>query len=168
MLTRRRSFIGLLLLLLLLLAYAVWFIIYSFLALTVIPWGPSFYMPTGPAALILPTLTFVIGVPLYFLPAIIGRRKRNARALFVLNFFLGWTFLGWIGALVWALLRDTAATAPATRGPGKRLLVEDQFDTTNEGETPGPLTDDNLPERVPSRAVDRQGPSHQRPRPGSR
>jgi TM2 domain-containing membrane protein YozV len=42
---------------------------------------------------------------LYFLPSIVGaaRGKRNAGAIFALNLFTGWTFIGWIIALVWAL-----------------------------------------------------------------
>lgn len=39
----------------------------------------------------------------YLLPSIIGWKKRNAKALIVLNLFLGWTVIGWVGALVWAL-----------------------------------------------------------------
>jgi hypothetical protein len=44
----------------------------------------------------------------YFLPTIgaIGAKKRNTSAIFVLNLFLGWTFLGWIIALVWAACKD--------------------------------------------------------------
>jgi hypothetical protein len=41
---------------------------------------------------------------LYMLPTIIafGRHHHQAAAIPVLNVFLGWTFLGWVGALVWA------------------------------------------------------------------
>jgi hypothetical protein len=42
-------------------------------------------------------------VLLYFAPAIVGRNKANASAIFWLNFLAGWTFVGWIVALVWAL-----------------------------------------------------------------
>lgn len=40
----------------------------------------------------------------YFLPALVasGRHHHNAGAIVVLNLFLGWTFLGWVVALVWA------------------------------------------------------------------
>ena len=41
----------------------------------------------------------------YFLPtiaAIIRKCKRDA-AILVLNLLLGWTIIGWIGALIWAL-----------------------------------------------------------------
>ncbi len=44
----------------------------------------------------------------YFLPAIVAfaRSKRDAGAILVLNFFLGWTAVGWVIALVWALKED--------------------------------------------------------------
>ena len=42
----------------------------------------------------------------YFLPTIIGIRKRNASAILVLNLLLGWTFIGWVVALVWAMTHD--------------------------------------------------------------
>jgi predicted membrane protein len=48
----------------------------------------------------------------YFLPALIGRSKRNATAIFMLNLFLGWTLIGWVVALVWATTRD--AEQPTT------------------------------------------------------
>ena len=45
---------------------------------------------------------------LYFLPTIIGflRNKRNKMAMFALNFFLGWTLVGWVVSLVWSLTVD--------------------------------------------------------------
>lgn len=50
----------------------------------------------------------LLSIIIYFLPSIIAMRRkhRNAVAIFVLNFFLGWSFLGWLGALIWALLKD--------------------------------------------------------------
>lgn len=41
---------------------------------------------------------------LYFLPALIAfaRRHHNKAQVLLLNLFLGWTFLGWIGALIWS------------------------------------------------------------------
>src|SRR6185437_10119969 len=44
----------------------------------------------------------------YFLPTIVAivRRKSSAVGVFLLNFFLGWTLIGWIGALIWALSSD--------------------------------------------------------------
>jgi Superinfection immunity protein len=49
---------------------------------------------------------------MYFLPSIVGHNKRNFGAIFVLNFLLGWTIVGWIVALVWALTADAPVWAP--------------------------------------------------------
>jgi len=51
---------------------------------------------------------FGFGFVLYFLPAIIAiaRSKRDTVSIVVLNFFLGWTAIGWVIALVWALKQD--------------------------------------------------------------
>lgn len=51
---------------------------------------------------------FGFGFVLYFLPAIIAvvRSKRDAVSIVVLNLFLGWTAIGWVIALVWALKQD--------------------------------------------------------------
>lgn len=43
-------------------------------------------------------------IAIYFLPSFIAlsRKKTNRAAIILLNFFLGWTFVGWIVSLVWA------------------------------------------------------------------
>ncbi len=47
----------------------------------------------------------------YMLPAIVAGRRghRNAPAITVLTICLGWTFLGWVAALVWAFTDHTAS-----------------------------------------------------------
>lgn len=54
-------------------------------------------------------IIFVILLPFYFLPTIIAisSKKSNRIAIFILNFFLGWTFLGWIVSLVWAFTSNS-------------------------------------------------------------
>jgi len=44
---------------------------------------------------------------LYFLPIIIAflRGHKNRASIFILNLFLGWTALGWIGSLIWAVMK---------------------------------------------------------------
>lgn len=43
----------------------------------------------------------------YFTPSLLAyKKKRNAKAILALNIFAGWTFVGWIIALVWALTKD--------------------------------------------------------------
>lgn len=84
---------------------------------------------------------FVIGIMLYFLPTYIGRNKSNFNAILVLNLLVGWTFIGWVVALVWAIsgkpyLNDTnPANAPnisddllkLTSLKEKGLLSDDEF-----------------------------------------
>lgn len=54
------------------------------------------------------TTTIIVISLLYFLPTLIAeiRGKVNASAIFVLNLFLGWTFIGWVVSLVWAFTKD--------------------------------------------------------------
>ncbi len=44
---------------------------------------------------------------LYFLPFLIAsiRQHKNILAVFLLNLTLGWTFLGWIAALIWSVMK---------------------------------------------------------------
>lgn len=45
-----------------------------------------------------------LAVALYFLPLLVAttRNHVNMLAISVLNLLLGWTFIGWVVALVWA------------------------------------------------------------------
>jgi Superinfection immunity protein len=45
-------------------------------------------------------------IALYLLPGIIGRKKRNAKAIWALDVLAGWTGVGWLVALIWALTND--------------------------------------------------------------
>ena len=60
----------------------------------------------GPLVFLL-VLLMIAGV--YFLPTIIAllRGKRNAFAIAMLNLFLGWTFVGWVVALVWSVANES-------------------------------------------------------------
>lgn len=51
------------------------------------------------------TLAVGVSVALYLLPTLVAvvRRKQNVAAIGALNVLLGWSVVGWIGALVWAL-----------------------------------------------------------------
>ncbi|HWY54728.1 MAG TPA: superinfection immunity protein [Terriglobales bacterium] len=51
---------------------------------------------------------FGFGFLFYFLPSIIAaaRSKRDLVSILVLNLLLGWTAIGWVVALVWALKAD--------------------------------------------------------------
>jgi hypothetical protein len=56
---------------------------------------------------------FGFGFVMYFLPSIIAlaRSKRDLLAIFLLNFFLGWSVIGWVVALVWSIKADAAVAA---------------------------------------------------------
>ena len=50
-------------------------------------------------------LIFFLILGLYFLPTIVAARRYHHRTsqIFIVNLFLGWTFLGWVVALVMAV-----------------------------------------------------------------
>lgn len=55
------------------------------------------------------TLGVTILVPLiYFAPTFVANnyKHKNVPALLALNVFLGWTGVGWVIALVWALIKE--------------------------------------------------------------
>ena len=60
-------------------------------------------------------LMLAIGVALYFLPLIIAsiREHPSAVAISALNLLAGWTLIGWVVSLVWALNAVASAPAPA-------------------------------------------------------
>jgi len=55
-------------------------------------------------------------LPLYILPTILAWRKKQRTPILLLNLFLGWTGLGWVGALVWALVATPANPGQVGQG----------------------------------------------------
>jgi len=49
---------------------------------------------------------WLLGLALYLLPTIIAaaRGKRKIVGIVLVNVLLGWTFIGWVAALIWACL----------------------------------------------------------------
>ena len=59
------------------------------------------------------------GFGLYFLPTELAWKKNNFNAIFALNALAGWSIIGWIIALVWALsheARQPVVVAPTPAG----------------------------------------------------
>ena len=54
----------------------------------------------------------------YFVPAVIAKIRNTAHqsAIFAINLFFGWTVLGWIAAVIWAVV-EAPAPAAAPRDP---------------------------------------------------
>ena len=72
----------------------------------------------------------------YFLPSIIAmyRGKSNTFAIILLNVFLGWTFVGWIVALVWS----------ATNDAKPQTIIVNNTTTTNESRNDFPRVNQNV------------------------
>jgi len=60
---------------------------------------------------------WIIVLPIYFLPAIIAAVRHHPQSvvIFMLNLLVGWTFLGWVAAIVWASIRTTPRDPIANR-----------------------------------------------------
>lgn len=57
-------------------------------------------------------------IAFYFIPTLVAcfRGHRDSTAIFALNFLLGWTFIGWVAALVWSLTGNVHERIPHDRG----------------------------------------------------
>jgi hypothetical protein len=57
--------------------------------------------------LFLSLVIIIVGLGFYFIPTIIAvaRNHKNKIGIFLLNLLAGWTFLGWVGALIWSVIR---------------------------------------------------------------
>ena len=56
---------------------------------------------------------------LLFLPTLVAnsRRHPNTLAIFMVNLFFGWTFIGWVVSLIWACTRPAAPVLYAPMYP---------------------------------------------------
>ncbi len=83
--------------------YIIFFVI---LGLIFIGW---IFEGTSDAIIILPigTILFIIIYIIYFIPYLISNSNKNTNesSIFFLNLLLGWTFVGWVVALLIALLK---------------------------------------------------------------
>ena len=55
-------------------------------------------------------ILIIAAIVAYFVPTIIAvqDKKQNKTAIIALNVLAGWTFIGWVIALVWALTKEKA------------------------------------------------------------
>ncbi|TAM77420.1 superinfection immunity protein [bacterium] len=69
-------------------------------------------------------LLVVIAIGAYFIPSIIAfvKQKSNRIAILALNFFLGWSLVGWVVSLVWALSNEQP----------QQITIVNQSDSTNQ------------------------------------
>ena len=47
----------------------------------------------------------ILAIVLYFLPYFNAKSRKHSKVegIALLNLFLGWTLLGWVGALIWSV-----------------------------------------------------------------
>lgn len=73
----------------------------------------------------------------YFLPAFIAshRKHPNAASIFLIDLFLGWTFLGWLVALVWSAsaIKKTSEQAVTVQADDKYKTLERLGDLKERG-----------------------------------
>lgn len=62
-------------------------------------------------------IVFAFWAFVYFVPTFIAhtRHHRNFASILIINLCLGWTVLGWVGALAWAFSKDVK-TQPVNEG----------------------------------------------------
>ena len=74
-------------------------------------------------AVVLVVVALALALAAYFLPSIVAaaRKHRNTTAIFFLNLLLGWSVIGWVGALVWALANRYSATVIVNPTPQQPL-----------------------------------------------
>ncbi len=70
----------------------------------------------GPVAIVLIVLVLLV---IYFIPTIVAgaRHHRHFWFIFLLNFLLGGTAIGWVAALIWAVLVEPVEPAVAAPPP---------------------------------------------------
>ena len=69
-------------------------------------------------------LSLLILVALYFLPSILGRDKRDAMGIFLVNLFLGWTLIGWVVAFLWAIAAGRPVSVVYATAGGSRFCSQ--------------------------------------------
>ena len=89
---------------------------------------------------------------LYFLPSIIANYKRNFWSIFALNLLLGWSLIGWVFALVWALKKDEQIVKLEqneldTFNKKSNISISDEIIKLSELKEKGILTDQEFKEQ---------------------
>jgi len=89
-------------------------------------------------------LLFVLIAGAYFIPTLVAyvRKVTNVGSVFVINLFLGWTFVGWIVALAMSVKTNipTGLSSQVTVVTGSHMRVKDQ----DESSVPGVMSSENL------------------------
>ena len=81
-------------------------------------------------------LTVLVSAAIYFLPALVAVARNvqvnRAFGVFILNLFLGWTLIGWVAALVWAVVEPAAQSKEGFRDAWRTGLFRRRLPTEHE------------------------------------
>jgi len=90
-------------------------------------------------------IIFAIFLAFYFLPTIIATQRNHTStgAIFLLNFLLGWTFLGWVAALIWSFTNPSAVVI----GDGNKRSAADEIEKLASLRDKGVLTEKEFNEK---------------------
>lgn len=82
----------------------------------------------------------------YFLPTFISAKRGhpNGTGIFLLNLFLGWTFIGWLVALIWSVSAFAPAPPVAARASNDGETRLNQLQTLAALKEKGILSDDEF------------------------
>src|ERR1700679_2370445 len=59
----------------------------------------------------------VIILLLYFIPTLAAKGKPQLNSVLAINFFLGWTLIGWVIALAWAVKQEPVPRVIVNQAP---------------------------------------------------
>jgi hypothetical protein len=92
---------------------------------------PTFEVTTMLDRIALQVVEVVFALAIYFLPAIIAdhRKRHDILTLALFNACMGWTIVGWLMALYWALLPNPPAHLARDVTAKRRLLRMAAFST---------------------------------------
>lgn len=80
----------------------------------------------------------LVGVAVYFVPTIVAAQRLHPRRIQIalVNVFLGWTFLGWVGSLLWASWNFNSAVTPSKSSGIGEPIEQPKRDSVDD-DTPG-------------------------------
>jgi hypothetical protein len=82
----------------------------------------------------------------YFIPSInaYSKKKRNKGAVLTLNFFLGWTVIGWIVALIWSTTNDAPTQVVVKEKESSQKSSADELAHLFDLKTKGVITEEEF------------------------
>jgi len=85
-------------------------------------------------SIIVVILLVILGILFYFLPTFVSNGKQNRAAIFFVNLFLGWTLIGWLAALIWAI-----ASPPQNKPTQVEVEMKQAFDEPEKENIPSKI-----------------------------